>query len=143
MKRLLITQSNYIPWKGYFDAINSVDEFIIYDDVQYTKNDWRNRNKIKTPQGTQWLTIPVDVSGKMGQKINEAKVSEKQLNWRWVHWRALTYNYSKAPYFKDYREPFEKHYLVENQEMNLSKINYSFIVLINEILGIKTPMKWS
>ena len=58
-KKIAILQSNYIPWKGYFDLINMVDEFIIYDDVQYTKNDWRNRNKIKTSQGIQWLSIPV------------------------------------------------------------------------------------
>ena len=59
MKRVAILQSNYIPWKGYFDLIASVDEFVFYDDVQYTTNDWRNRNRIKTPQGVQWLTIPV------------------------------------------------------------------------------------
>jgi len=59
MKRIAILQSNYIPWKGYFDIINSVDEFILYDEVQYTKNDWRNRNRIKTANGPLWLTIPV------------------------------------------------------------------------------------
>ena len=58
-KKVAILQSNYIPWKGYFDIINLVDEFIIYDDCQYTKNDWRNRNRIKTCNGLQWLTIPV------------------------------------------------------------------------------------
>jgi len=57
IKRVAILQSNYIPWKGYFDIIGMVDEFIIYDEVQYTKNDWRNRNKIKTPTGAQWITI--------------------------------------------------------------------------------------
>jgi hypothetical protein len=70
MKKIAISQSNYIPWKGYFDLINSVDEFTLYDDAQYTRRDWRNRNKIKTPQGLQWLTIPVDVKGKYLQKIN-------------------------------------------------------------------------
>ena len=59
MKKVAILQSNYIPWKGYFDLISYVDEFIIYDDMQFTKNDWRNRNKIKTPQGLNWITIPV------------------------------------------------------------------------------------
>ena len=67
MKKVAILQSNYIPWKGYFDIIASVDEFIIFDDMQYTKRDWRNRNKIKTPQGLQWLTIPVKVKGKYNQ----------------------------------------------------------------------------
>ena len=58
-KKVAILQSNYIPWKGYFDLINSVDELIVYDDMQYTVDDWRNRNKIKTKQGVQWITIPV------------------------------------------------------------------------------------
>jgi len=72
IKKIAILQSNYIPWKGYFDLINLVDEFVLYDDAQYTKNDWRNRNKIKTNKGLQWLTIPVTTSGKPHQKIKDA-----------------------------------------------------------------------
>ena len=64
MTKIAILQSNYIPWKGYFDLINMVDEFVLYDDMQYTRRDWRNRNKIKTPQGLKWLSIPVDIKGK-------------------------------------------------------------------------------
>jgi len=71
MKRVAIVQSNYIPWKGYFDLIRSVDEFILLDEVQFTKRDWRNRNKIKTPAGAVWLTIPVLVKGRYFQKISE------------------------------------------------------------------------
>jgi hypothetical protein len=67
-KKVLITQSNYIPWKGYFDTINMVDEFIIYDDMQFTRRDWRNRNKIKTPQGAQWLTIRLRLKGNISRK---------------------------------------------------------------------------
>ena len=62
-KKVAILQSNYIPWKGYFDIINMVDEFILFDDMQYTKRDWRNRNIIKTAAGLKWLTIPVDSKG--------------------------------------------------------------------------------
>jgi hypothetical protein len=69
MKKVAILQSNYIPWKGYFDMIAAVDEFILYDDMQYTRRDWRNRNQIKTPQGGQWLTVPVKVKGKYHQTI--------------------------------------------------------------------------
>ena len=72
MKKVAILQSNYIPWKGYFDLIATVDEFILYDDVQYTKNDWRNRNKIITPNGIRWLTVPVKHS-KLSQKIKHTK----------------------------------------------------------------------
>jgi hypothetical protein len=78
-KTIAIVQSNYIPWKGYFDLIARVDEFILYDDIQYTRRDWRNRNLIKTAQGPQWLTIPVDVKGKYLQRINETQISDA--NW--------------------------------------------------------------
>ena len=74
MKKVAILQSNYIPWKGYFDLMNSVDEFILYDDMQYTKRDWRNRNKVQTPNGLQWLSIPVMVKGKYFQKISKTKI---------------------------------------------------------------------
>ena len=68
-KRVAIVQSCYIPWKGYFDLINGVDEFILLDDVQYSRANWRNRNRIKTPDGTAWLTIPVRGKGRYHQKI--------------------------------------------------------------------------
>ena len=140
MKKIAILQSNYIPWKGYFDLINMVDEFILYDDMQYTKRDWRNRNKIKTPQGLKWLSIPVEVKGKYFQKINETKVSEK--DWAKKHWQQLQQNYSKSKYFKDYKNIFEELYL-NCDEKYLSQINYKFITTINEILGIKTKLRWS
>ena len=69
-RKVLITQSNYIPWKGFFDNLNIVDVFVVYDDMQYTKRDWRNRNIIKTPNGLKWITIPIEVKGKYYQKIN-------------------------------------------------------------------------
>ena len=72
-KRVAIVQSNYVPWRGYFDLIDSVDEFVLLDDVQYTRRDWRNRNRIKTEQGTRWLTIPVQVSGRYTQTIAETR----------------------------------------------------------------------
>ena len=140
MKKIAILQSNYIPWKGYFDLINMVDEFILYDDMQYTKRDWRNRNKIKTPNGLVWLTIPVEVKGKYFQKINETKVSEK--DWAKKHWQCIFYNYKKSKYFKEYKDIFEELYLNCNEEY-LSQINYKFIVTINKILGIKTKIRWS
>lgn len=140
-KKIAILQSNYIPWKGYFDLINSVDEFILYDDMQYTKRDWRNRNKIKTPNGLLWLTIPVKVKGKYFQKINETKVSEKE--WARKHWQTIKSNYSKAKHFKEYRDVLEKLYLFECNQEYLSEINYKFIITINQILGIETKIRWS
>lgn len=140
MKKVAILQSNYIPWKGYFDLINMVDEFILYDDMQYTKRDWRNRNKIQTPNGLQWISIPVMVKGKYFQKISKTKISDKE--WGKKHWSTITQNYSKAPYFKKYKDIFEDLYL-NNDEEHLSQINYKFIVAICKILGITTKIRWS
>jgi len=138
--KIAILQSNYIPWKGYFDIINSVDEFVIYDDVQYTRRDWRNRNKILTPRGLQWLTIPVKVKGKYFQNINETQIKDKK--WAQKHWNTLLQHYNKAPYFSFYNKFFENLY-IECSDCFLSNINYKFITAINKILGISTPLKWS
>ena len=89
-QKIAILQSNYIPWKGYFDLIQMVDEFVLYDNVQYTKNDWRNRNKIKTPNGTQWLSIPVRGES-LTQLIQDTKVVNN--NWRKKHWKTLLQNF--------------------------------------------------
>jgi len=136
MKKVAILQSNYIPWKGYFDIIRQADVFVIYDEVQYTKNDWRNRNLIKTPNGTQWITIPVSQKS-LSQKINETEVSLK--NWNVKHWNTLVANYGKAPFFKEFGPIFKALYLEMGTSL-LSEINLKFIKLVNEILEIKTEI---
>lgn len=141
MKKVAILQSNYIPWKGYFDIINSVDEFILYDDMQYTKRDWRNRNKIKTPNGTIWLTIPVDCKGKFYQKINETMVLDNK--WCDSHWKSISFNYAKSVYFNEYSEEIKQIYIECKNEVKLSLINYKFIVKICELLDIKTKITWA
>ena len=135
-KTVAAIQSNYIPWKGYFDAISMVDEFVFYDDVQYTKNDWRNRNKIKTPQGIQWLTIPV-IHESLSQRVRDAKIAKD--NWSRKHWNAITINYSKAKYFDEYQEIFSKLYGNLAAEY-LCEVNYLFVETICKILGIKTKL---
>jgi hypothetical protein len=137
MTKVLITQSNYIPWKGYFDSINLVDIFIVYDDMQYTKRDWRNRNKLKTPQGLSWLSIPVTVKGKYLQKINETEVSDE--NWAKKHWKTICQYYTKAPFFNDFNNHFEEIYL-NCDTNNLSDINISLIKAVNLILGVTTKI---
>lgn len=134
-KTVFITQSNYIPWKGYFDAINSVDEFIIFDEMQFTRRDWRNRNKIVTPVGLQWLTVPVEVKGKYYQTINETRVSDPR--WGIKHWNAIRANYARAPHFERLSGLLESLYL-ESDEVLLSRINQNFIAAINKYLGIDT-----
>lgn len=138
-KKIVIIQSNYIPWKGYFDLINAADVFVVYDEMQYTKNDWRNRNKIKTPQGVQWITIPVRQIN-LSQKINETQISLN--NWNVKHWKNLTANYAKAKFFKEYKGIFENLYLNSNEKL-LSDINVKFIKEINLILNINTEILWS
>lgn len=140
MKTAAIVQSNYIPWKGYFDLINSVDEFVLFDDMQYTVRDWRNRNTIKTPNGLMWLTIPVIVKGKRFQKISEVAVSE--VDWNKRHWKSIQVNYAKAPFFKAYSDLFESLYL-DSQETNLSQINARFIRAICKLFDIETKISWS
>lgn len=140
LKRVAISQSNYIPWKGYFDLVRSVDEFVLFDTAQYTRRDWRNRNRIKTPAGPAWLTIPVIVKGRYLQTIQETEVSDP--SWPEQHWKTLVHNYARAPFFDHYRDCFEELYL-GCQEGLLSQINYRFITGIAKILGIKTRLSWS
>lgn len=135
MKKVAIIQSNYIPWKGYFDMIAAVDEFILYDDMQYTRRDWRNRNQIKTPQGVQWLTIPVKAKGNYHQKIRQTEIDGT--DWAATHWKALVQNYRRAPHFADIAEWLEPLYLKE-ASTHISQLNRRFIEAICNYLGIKT-----
>lgn len=136
-KKVAIIQSNYIPWKGYFDFINMVDEFILFDDTQYTRRDWRNRNLIKTSNGLRWLTIPVEVKGRYHQSISETRISSAE--WAIEHWKAIAHNYTRARYFRQYREIFEPLYRGCCEPM-LSIINKTFLDVICRILNICTPI---
>ena len=138
MKRVAIVQSNYIPWKGYFDMIASVDEFILYDDMQYTKRDWRNRNKIKTPNGLQWLSVPVRVSGKFEQKIRDTEIDGSM--WAREHWSALVHNYGRAPFFTQVGPSLQPVYLSRRYQM-LSDLNRTLIEYVCGYLGIRTVIK--
>ncbi|WP_299964172.1 WbqC family protein [uncultured Roseobacter sp.] len=140
MKRVAIVQSNYIPWKGYFDLIASVDEFILYDDMQFTRRDWRNRNKIKTAQGLQWLTVPVSVKGKYTQSISETEIS--QPDWVTKHWKSLELAYGRAPHFDEVAEWVEPLYL-EADDRHLSRMNERFLSEICARLGIDTVISRS
>lgn len=133
MKKVAILQSNYIPWKGYFDIIAAVDEFILYDDMQFTKNDWRNRNKIKTPKGLEWISVPV------GQGIRRRirDVSIPSTIWQTKHWRSIEANYRRAPCFNEISAWLAPLYL-NMTHTSLSQMNRVFIEQICHYLGIKT-----
>ena len=134
MTKVAIIQSNYIPWKGYFDIIHDVDLFLFCDDLQYTKKDWRNRNRIKTTSGTRWLTVPVGDSLK--RNICDVRLAGNA--WQKKHWEALKQAYARTRYFNTYREFFEHVYLGK-QWTNLSELNQALIVSIaKDLLGITT-----
>jgi hypothetical protein len=137
-KKIAVLQSNYIPWKGYFDLIASVDEFILYDDVQFTKNDWRNRNKIKTKNGLQWLTVPV------GQDINR-QIKDVEINdcfWQLKHWNSIYHSYHQSPHFNYIGD--ELKYLLTNEKFtNLSLLNRTLIEFICKKLSINTKISYS
>jgi len=134
MKRVVINQSNYLPWKGYFDMIHDADFFIFYDDVQYTNRDWRNRNLIKTMHGMLWLTIPVGSDRK--RLIQEVVIENSK--WQKLHWETICHHYKKAQFFYLYKEFFENIYLNQSWD-NLSHLNHYLIENISfEFLKIKT-----
>jgi hypothetical protein len=139
-KSVAIVQSSYVPWKGYFDLIGRVDEFIIYDDVQYTRRDWRNRNRLKTPDGVRWLTIPVRVKGRYHQRIDETLIDDP--SWASRHWASLRTWYGRAPFFELYRPVLEDLYLGTN-DLSLSRINRRFLQTLCDILCIRTDLSWS
>jgi hypothetical protein len=136
-KSCAIAQSNYIPWKGYFDQVNMVDEFIVYDCVQYTKNDWRNRNRIKTTNGVQWLTIPVSTPYGLKTRIDEAIASDP--DWTRKHWNSLVCNYGRSKYFEEYETTLSSLYKNISTD-NLSEINLTFSQYIRDLLSIRTKV---
>lgn len=140
-KRIAIVQSSYLPWKGYFDLIRSVDEFVLYDDMQFTKRDWRSRNRIKTAQGLLWLTVPVDVKGKFDQRIREAKIADA--DWADRHWKSIRHAYGRAPFFASYEAELSRVFGELAHEPSLSEVNHRLITLVCGWFGITTPITWS
>jgi len=140
-KKVAILQSNYIPWKGYFDLIASVDEFILYDDMQYTRRDWRNRNVIKSNSGLLWLTIPVQVKGAFTQRINETRVVDN--SWIRKHQASINNFYAQTRYYALFKDAIFDVYRSCENDSYLSHINYKFLIRICQLLGIKTKISWS
>ncbi|UCG08719.1 MAG: WbqC family protein [Desulfobacterales bacterium] len=126
-----VHQPQYLPWLGYFDKIRIADVFCYLDNVQYKKNEWQNRNRIKTAQNWQWLTVPVHY--RFPQKINEVEINNS-VNWKKKHLQALITNYSKAPYFKDYITPLEDLF-TKDWEL-LSEFNIGLLERLREFLNL-------
>jgi hypothetical protein len=132
--RVAVLQSNYIPWKGYFDIIRQVDCFVFLDDVQFTIRDWRNRNRIKTPAGPQWLTIPCGAD--RNRLICDVRVDAA--DWQTDHWRQLERNYRTAPYWSKYEGRLREWYLGRRWQY-LSELNQHVIrEIATDVLSLPT-----
>ncbi|HEY8250493.1 MAG TPA: WbqC family protein [Burkholderiales bacterium] len=136
--KVCILQSNFLPWRGYFDLMRESGLFIVYDDAQYTKNDWRNRNRIKTPRGAQWITVPVH--RRLRQSIEETPIdytrpwAEKMLN-------QIRESYRDAPHFEPYFSELKD--LLERPASSISELNLRTIAWACRHLGIDTPVRLS
>lgn len=134
--KCVILQPSYIPWRGYFHQIAKADIFVFYDDVQYDKNGWRNRNLIKTKQGVQWLTIPVRTRGSVleGIPINQIQIAWDK-PWTDHHWRGIQFAYKKAPFFNEYLNFFSE--IFSRHPKNLAEFTIQTTVEISSLLGIQ------
>ena len=136
--KIAVHQPQYIPWLGYFHKMANVDLFVFLDNVQYKKREFQNRNRIKTPSGPIWLTVPVLTKGNFFQKISEVKI-DNQERWREKHYETLKRNYSKAPFFKTYQNFLDEIYGKEWDyliDLNVATVNY-----LKDALKITTPIK--
>lgn len=135
--RIGIIQSNYIPWRGYFDFIAQVDLFVIYDDVQFSKGSWRNRNQVKTRHGRKWLTVPVQY--RLGMAIDEVRIGRTaNQSWQDAHQQALSDALGTAPYFADALDLWKEG--IAFGDATLSELNVRLTRLICGYLGITTPI---
>jgi hypothetical protein len=134
----VILQPSYIPWRGYFDLIQRADTFVFYDDVQYDKHGWRNRNKIRTHQGSQWLTIPVASKGNVTEHLllADARIVETQ-DWAKKHWASIRQAYAKAPHFRKYEGLLEQFYAPRQRSLSLIEFTIETTLALAAALGIQ------
>lgn len=133
--RICIIQSCYVPWKGFFDLLGRCDEYVVYDSAQYVKRHWHNRNRIKTANGIEWLTIPVVTKSRFEQSINEVEIEKP---WADKHWRALELAYRRAAYFEHLAPTVKSWYELADKKLLLTDVNEIFLRGISELLGINT-----
>lgn len=135
--RVVVLQSNYIPWKGYFDLIHDAELFIFHDDLQYTKNDWRNRNHVKTPKGAEWITIPVGTDEH--RLICDVRLPDR--SWARSHWGRISQCYARAPFFRELSPCFKDFYLGRRHE-RLAEFNVEMTRMISHDL-LKIPVRFA
>lgn len=134
-----IHQPEHLPWLGFWDKLYKSDLFILLDNTQFRKNYFQNRNRIRTPNGWRWITVPVFTKDKATQLINEVEINNvSDVKWQKKHWKTIEQNYIKAPYFNEYKDMFHKFYLKKWDK--LADLNINLIYTIKEILKIKTKI---
>jgi len=137
-QRVAIIQSSYIPWRGYFTIIGRCDAFVFLDSVQFTRRDWRTRNRIKTPTGAAWLSIPVRSKGHFHSPIDAIEIADP--GWVQSHLRGIELNYRRAPHFAAVFAALEAIYAEEGSAPLLSAVNRGLTAALCGLLGIRTPL---
>ncbi len=137
-RRIAIVQSSYIPWRGYFAIVAQCDAFVFLDSVQFTRRDWRTRNRIKTPSGPLWLSIPVQQKGQYHAPIDAIEIAEP--DWARKHLRGIAANYRRAPFFAEVFPSLEAAYAEAERERLLSAIDRALTAALCRLLDIRTPL---
>lgn len=135
-KRVVVLQSNYLPWKGYFDLIATADVFVVYDSAQYTKNDWRNRNIIKTKNGLVWLTLPISTSGRFGQSIRSARITETKAVTK--HFQTIAQTYGRLFGYMEIRDSLEEVFTALTGNDSLHEVNVTLLRYFSQLLRLDT-----
>jgi hypothetical protein len=136
--RVAICQPTYLPWLGYFDLMDQVDTFVLLDNVQFEKQSWQQRNRIKTPTGLQWLTVPVMFRGKLGQRIHDVEIRDVEFGR--MHLRAIELNYGRAEFFPRFFPELSSILETVESGARLAALNERLLQWIVRILGIRTPL---
>jgi len=133
--RVSIIQSCYIPWKGFFDLIGRTDLYVVLDGAQYAKRHWHNRNRIVTPNGPIWLTVPVATKSRFEQPIDQVGFAEP---WADKHWRSIELAYRKSPFFESEAPALKQLYEAAEKLDRLTEVNTLFLNALMQRLGIST-----
>jgi hypothetical protein len=136
--RVAISQPTYLPWLGYFDLIDQVDKFVVLDSVQFEKQSWQQRNRIKAPNGLQWLTVPVMFRGRLGQQVKDVEIREAEFCRK--HLRAIELNYRRAPFFDQYYPEISLVMRTFSTGSLLSDLNLKLIEWFMRVLGVQTTV---
>ena len=138
--RIMILQPGYLPWLGFFDMFFKSDVLVYHTDIQYDKNSWRNRNRIKTRSGWNWLTVPVFIKGHSKDKIEDMKIDNSK---KWInkHLNLIKDNYCKAPYFDKYFDKLS--FLLRKKRIYLLDLNIELVDWLMEELGFSKPIMFS